>query len=81
MKTFDVQISREINGSVSKSVVGFIVDVKAESVEEVLKTREFEDAINHAFGKKLRIFVYPHANLVAPVEFAIERSRARVNLI
>lgn len=79
MKTFDVQISREINGSVSKSVVGFIVDVKAESVEEVLKTHEFENAINHAFGRKLRVYVYSHDNLVDDVEFAIERSRARVN--
>lgn len=79
MKTFDVQISREINGSVSKSVVGFIVDVKAESAEEVLKTHEFENAINHAFGRKLRVYVYAHDNLVNDEEYSIERSRARVN--
>lgn len=79
MRKFDVQISREINGSVSRSVVGFLVDVEAESVDDVLKTREFENALNCAFGRKLRVYVFPHDNLLNDVEFSIERSRARVN--
>lgn len=76
LKSFDVMISR-VHKSSPYNVSGYLYDVKAMKIEDVINLKEVDNEINKTFEKKLIVQIYENSsNKINMLEFNIEKLRA-----